>query len=302
MSIGTYGSIRPSDVKLEDIDMFYNYIPNRYTQSNEMFRLNPTEVMEYCYLPTDDDISTGGEDLLEGIYNLKLPTSVFNKIGLYTIYIKPKTVVNSIIDCGVLSALPTVKGIVLDINSLPENLRSNNALQGYRIEYIDTTTGDKIRNLIRYVVTSNKVSVTVENVGNTKQKAQRYRFDDSGTLLFLQLTPSSSSDVKPNITPFIGVLGQTITLTNTFFTPVVLEIDLVKNTIDTLSDFIVGEQIKDTQKGIITHYDANRNITNQYNVFDVKEDTTDVPLYEVREKRDTIDISQDFNKIVEDVI
>ena len=110
----------------------------------------------------------------------------------------------------VLSSLPSVKGIVLDANQLPENLRPNNALQGYRIEYVDATTNTKIRNVVRYVVTSNRVVPVSENVGNTSQKAIRYRFDDSGTLLFVQLTPSSSSDVKPNASPFIGNPDQLI--------------------------------------------------------------------------------------------
>ena len=166
-----------------------------------------------------------------------------------------------------------------------------------------TTITDEVDSealVVRYVVTSNKVSVTTENIGNASQKVQRYKFDDAGSLLFLQLTPSSASDVKPNSTPFIGNLGQTILLSNTYFNPLVVEIDLVKNNIDTLSNYVMGEQIKDTQKGIVTYYDENRNITNQYNLYQIKENIDDdIPLYEVKEIRDTIDTSENFNEVTD---
>jgi len=154
-----------------------------------------------------------------------------------------------------------------------------------------------LRNVVRYVVTSNKVSVSTENVGNTTQKAQRYRFDDSGTQLFLQLTPSSASDVKPNATPFIGNIGQTILISNTYFSPFVIELDLVENTIDTISDILAGEQVKDVQNGVLTYYDKNRVITKQFNLYEIKDDVHDVPLYEVKEKRTTIDESQNFTDV-----
>lgn len=301
MSIGTYGIVRASDVSINDIEVYYNYIPDRYTSNNTILKINdPTSVLDYCYLPTNDPNAVGTENLLEGMYDLRLPASIFNQLGIYTIYIKPKTVNSVIVDCSVLSALPTVKGIVLDINSLPEGLRANNAMQGYRIEYINDD-GTKLRNVVRYVVTANKVSPVSENVGDTSQKAIRYRFDDSGTLMFLQLTPSSSSDVKANVKPFIGNVGQTILISNTYFSPVVLEVELVENTIDTLSNIIAGEQIKDVTNGILTYYDSNRVITKQFNLFEIKDDVTDVSLYEVKEKRTYIDESQNFDDIVSEV-
>lgn len=301
MGIGTIGITRPADVSINDIDIYYNYTPDRYTNNVDIFKIpNTSDILEYCYLPSDDENAVGTENLLEGLYNLKLPATIFNQLGIYTVYIKPKTIPTVINDCSVLSALPTVKGIVLDINSLPEALKTNNALQGYRVEYINAD-GTKLRNVVRYVVTSNRVSVSSDNVGDTSQKTQRYRFDDSGTLLFLQLTPSSSSDVKPNATPFIGNIGQTILLTNTYFSPLVVEIDLVENTVDTLSEALLGEQTKDVQNGILTYYDKDRNITRQVDLFEIKDDVTNVPLYEVRQKRETIDESQDFNEIIDEV-
>jgi hypothetical protein len=299
MAIGTYGITRPADVKIEDIDIFYNYTPNRQTSNNDIFRLDAEEVLEYCYLPDDEQI-IDNENLLEGLYNLRLPASTFNSLGIYTIYFKPKVVTSIVEDCSVLSALPSVKGIVIQVNSLPEALKANNALQGYRIEYLNSD-GTKLRNVVRYVVTANKVVPVSENVGNTSQKAIRYRFDDSGTLMFLQVTPSSSSDVKPNALPYIGNIGDIILLSNTNFSPLTLEVELVENTLDTIAEIVAGEQIKDVQKGILTYYDKDRVITKQFNLYEIKEDVTDVPLYEVKEKRTTIDETQNFEDVTDEV-
>lgn len=299
MAIGTYGIVRPSDVEIGDIDMFYSFIPDRETPPSEMIRLDPAEILTYNELPEDEQIS-GQENLLEGMYNMRLPGSIFNQLGIYTIYLRPAVSSTIIVDCSVLSSLPSVKGIVLDGTVLPENLRANNALQGYKIEYINDD-GTKLRNVTRYVVTSNRVVPVSQNVGTTSQRAIRYRFDDSGTLLFLQLTPSSSSDVKPNVQPFIGTPGQTILISNTNFSPVAVEVEMVENTLDTLADFVAGEQVKDVDNGILTYYDRNRNITRQFNLYEIKDDVSNVSLFEVKERRDNIDETQNFDDVTEDV-
>lgn len=295
MAVGNYGTIRAADVSIDDIDVFYNYTPNRETINNSFYRIDASTVISYNYLPDDEQI-IGRENLMEGIYNLNLPATIFNRLGFYTLYLKPKIITTIINDCGVLSALPTVKGIVLDLLTLPEKLRSNNALQGYKVEYINTD-GTKLRNTVRYVVTSNKVSPISDNVGNTSTKSTRWRFDDSGSKLFLQLTPSSSSDVKPNALPFIGVPEQIILLSNTYFSPLTMEIEMVENTIDTLTDIVAGEQIKDVQKGILTHYSKDREITKQFDLYVIKDDVSDVPLYEVKERRQNIDETEDFDNV-----
>jgi len=299
MAIGTYGNIRPSDVSANDIEMFYNYTPNRETETTDMFRLNTNDIISDIKLPTDEQVE-GEENILEGLYNMTLPATIFNEIGIYTIYVKPKQIRSVIVDCGVLSSLPTVKGIVLNANALDTELTGNNALQGYRIEYINDD-GTKLRNVVRYVVTSNRVVPVTENVGNTSQKAVRYRFDDSGNLLFLQLTPSSASNIKPNSIPFIGVANQTILMSNTFFNPVALEIEFVENDIDTVVDYVGGEQIKDVDNGILTNYDKDRGIVGQFDLYEIKDDVSNTSLYEVKEKRGNIDISQNFDDITDSV-
>lgn len=299
MSIGTYGNVRPSDVSVNDVEMFYNYTPNRETETTDMFRLTTNDVLSDIKLPNDEQ-TEGEENILEGLYNMTLPATIFNQLGIYTIYVKPKQIRTSIVDCGVLSSLPTVKGIVLDANALDTELTANNALQGYRIEYINDD-GTKLRNVVRFVVTSNRVVPVTENVGNTSQKAVRYRFDDSGNLLFLQLTPSSASNVKPNSVPFIGVANQTILMSNTFFNPVTLEVEFIENDIDTVVNYVGGEQIKDVDNAIITNYDKDRNIINQFDLYEIKDSGSNTSLYEVKEKRDNIDTSQNFDDVVDSV-
>jgi hypothetical protein len=200
----------------------------------------------------------------------------------------------------VLSSLPSVKGIVINTNDLDANLRSNNALQGYRIEYIESD-GTKARNVVRYVTTSNRVVPVTDNIANTSQTAVRYRFDDSGNLLFLQVTPASASAVKPNVTPFIGAPGQTILMSNTNVNPEMIEIEMVENTVDTLVDYVAGEQIRDVKKGILTYYDKDRNITRQFDVYNIEDNINKEELYEVKEKRATIDPTEDFDTITNDV-
>jgi hypothetical protein len=117
----------------------------------------------------------------------------------------------------------------------------------------------------------------------------------------VQLTPSSSSDVKPNVSPFIGSPDQTILISNTFFSPLVIEVDMVQNTIDTLTDYVAGEQIKDVDNGILTYYDQDRVIKRQLNIYEIKETVDDVSLYEVKERRTNIDETQNFDDITDSV-
>ena len=305
MSVGTFGNVRASDISVGDIDVFYSFSTSRDNNSNEFFRLTSTDVLQEINLPTGDDLEgLGEENILEGMYNLTLPANVFNQIGIYTVYLKPTKFRTAIVDCGVLSALPTVKGIVLDSNQLPTELTANNALQGYLIEYINDD-GTKLRNTSRYIVAANRVVPVTENIGDTSQTSVRYRFDDSGSLIFLQLTPSSSSNLKPNVTPFIGNPNQTILISNTGFNPLSIEVEMTENDINSIVDYVGGEQIKDVDNGILTHYttdaNGNREILKQFDLYEIKDDVGNVSLFEVKEERESIDQSQDYQDITDSV-
>ena len=298
MSIGVYGINRSSDVSIEDIDIFYNFTTDRNTENLDMFRIDPLQVLSELQIPEDEQ-ETGVDTLLEGLYNLKLPATIFNEIGIYTIYIKPKSFKLNIVECGVLASLPNIRGIIINKNDLPANLRGNNALQGYRIEYYNNDTGLKIRNVVRHIVTSNTVVSVTENNGSTSQKSVRYRFDDTGNLIFLQLTPSSASNLKPSQIPFIGISGQKISISNTFFNPICLEVEMVENDIDSIVDIVAGEQIKDVDNGILTHFDKNREIIKQFDLYKIEDRDNGITLHEVKQRRDNIDTSQNIQEIID---
>ncbi|MFW6219281.1 MAG: hypothetical protein ACOC33_00305 [bacterium] len=297
MAVGNFGTIRPSDISIDNIEVFYSYSTNRETISNQFFPLNSAEVLEEITDP-DDSINPIG-----GLYNLTLPSGTFNELGIYNIYIRPKQIRTTLADCGVLSALPNIKGIVLDTTN-PQftqnpSLIQNNALTGYRIEYYNSD-GTKRRNFFRIVTSSNRAEPVTENVNNTSQKSIRYRFNDSGSLLFLTVTPSSAPNVKPNSTPFIGEPNQEIIISNTGFDPIMIEVELVEHNFETLAIGLFGNQARDVENGIVTYYDENNEIYKQFNVFQIRDDFNN-PLYEVKEERDSIDETQDFDTITDDV-
>jgi len=257
--------------------------------------LNPTTVLE--------ELTDLSGDTLGGMYNLNLPATTFNQIGIYNIYIRPKQIKTKITDCGVLSVLPEIKGIVLDSTrselSAISTLTEDNGLVGYRIEYFNSNT-TKRRNFFRIITSSNKSEPVTENINNNSQKSVRYRFTDSGTLIFCTVTPSTSSQVKPNATPFIGEPNQDILITNTFFDPILLEVELVEHTLDTLAIGLYGEQMKEVETGIVTYYDEDRNIYKQYNTYEVRDEFSTLK-YEVKEERSEIDETQDLDDVIEDL-
>ena len=138
----------------------------------------------------------------------------------------------------------------------------------------------------------------VTNLSNSSQKAIRYRYVDGGSdLIFCTVSPSSAPSNKANATPFIGQPNQNIVMTNTFFNPISMDIELAEHDIDTLAIALYGNQTKSMEDGIYTMYDSNLNIYKQYNLYEIRDEFNDL-LYEVRQDRDdNIDFSKNFNNI-----
>jgi hypothetical protein len=295
MSIGTIGNIRPSDVNVDDIEVIYTFSPDRTT---------PPQIIDKI-IDTGDIISEVNIDnnLVQGLYNIKLDPNVFNEIGIYNIYIKPKEYIIDISDCGVLATISSVRGIVIDSNKIPElsNRFNSNGLAGFKIEYIDDN-GDKIRNLFRIITSSNRAIVEGGNNTSPTQSSVRYRFSDSesSNLLFLTVSPSSPNNLRPNVNPFLGIPGQNIILSNTFFNPVLIEIEMTEHDIETLALGIYGNQSKSKVDGILTYYDKDSNIYKQFDVFET-ENSEGLIDYEVKLERDSIDPSKDLNNVLSDV-
>jgi hypothetical protein len=300
MAIGSYGTIRPSDVSPADVEIIMNYTPSRDVTDQFVLTKLDAQTILRPYFANSETGGNAGVEVLGGLYNLTLPANQFNALGIYTLYIRPAEIRTVISDCGVLSALPNVKGIVIDISDVPTQYQNKfvpQGLVGFRVEYL-SPDGSKIPNFFRVVTSSFFCEPVVTNEVNTTQKAIRYRYvDGDSNLLFLTLSPSSSPTNKPNATPYIGQPDQDIIITNTFFNPVSVEIEMVEYDISSLAIALYGNQTKSIDDGIYTIYDANDNIYRQYNLYEIR-DQFNALLYEVRQSRgNNIDFSKNFTNI-----
>ena len=302
MALGTYGTTRPADMSPEDVEIILNYTPSRdQTNTFELKTLNAVDVLT-PYFHNNETEGNANVEILGGLYNLTLPTEEFNRLGIYTLYLRPTQIRTTITDCGVLSSLPNVKGIIIDLNEVPSQYRNkfvNQGLVGFRIEYLNDD-GSKIPNFFRIVTSSFFCEPVVTNLTNSNQKSIRYRYVDSGSdLLFCTLSPSSSPSNKPSATPFIGQPNQNIIVTNTFFNPISIDIEIAEHDIDTLAIALYGNQTKSIEDGVYTLYDTDNNIYKQYNLYEIRDEFNNL-LFEVRQDRgDNIDFSKNFTNITE---
>jgi hypothetical protein len=285
MAIGNYGIKRLVNVPSSDIEVLYSYTANRTEPTTNSF-----VVLDNAILRADQE-SNG--NVMDGFYNLRLPASEFSNVGFYTIIIRPTETITEIVDCGVLAAFPDIKGVVLDLNTL--NLTDGiDGLVGSRIEYYD---GNVPTDNFTIITSANRVEPITQNLPSTTEKAVRYRFNNNSSLVFLTVTPSSAPTVKPNSLPFIGQVGQRIKIHKTTFDPIMMEVELTEYDIDSLAIGLYGNQTKSIQDGIYTLYNFNNEIYKQYNLYEIQDQFTNEPLYEVREIRNNIDESKDFDTI-----
>jgi hypothetical protein len=305
MAIGSFGIIRPADVSPEDVEIFFHYVPDRTAVSQvTLKRLSSIDILTPVFhnSETTDDTSAPNVEILGGLYNLKLTANDFSDLGIYTLHMRPKQIRTSITDCGILASLPSVRGLVIDLSNVPaadRNKFTPQGLVGYRIEYINTSDNKKIPNFYRIVTSSFYCSPIVSNLTSTSQKSIRYQYSEQATnLMFLTVTPSSAPTNKPNTVPFIGTPSQKIILTNTYFNPTTLEIEMVEHDASTLANALYGNQSKAVSQGIYTIYDNNNNIYKQYNLYEVKDEFNET-LYEIREERTDIDETLNFDTITE---
>jgi hypothetical protein len=300
MAIGSYGTIRPSDVSPADVEIIMNYTPTRDATDQFVLTKLDAQTILRPYFANSETGGNAGVEVLGGLYNLTLPATQFNALGIYTLYLRPAQIRTIITDCGVLSALPNVKGIIIDISNVPTQYQNKfvpQGLVGFRIEYLNPD-GSKIPNFFRVVTSSFFCEPVVTNEVNTSQKSIRYRYvDGDSNLIFLTLSPSSSPTNKPNATPFIGQPDQDIIITNTFFNPVTVEVEMVEYDVSSLAIALYGNQTKSIDDGIYTIYDSANNIYRQYNLYEIR-DQFNALLYEVRQSRgNNIDFSKNFTNI-----
>jgi hypothetical protein len=297
MALGVTGIIRPSTVDLSDIEVLYSFTPDRITAPTPFSLLQTTSVL------SKRTVSTQSNQILQGMYILTLPSSTFNLVGYYTIMIRPKQISTTILDCGVLSQLPDQKGIILNTNNtelsnLGDKLNPG-GLAGFRIEYLDSN-GIITPNLFTTVVYSNRCEAISQPSNSSTQKSVVYRFNDIGSLLFLSVTPSTSPSIKPNAFPNIGVAGQQIILSNTYFDPQIIDVELTEYDLKKIALLINGERTLNIEKGIENIYDENKEIIAQSTLYDIK-DEFENPLYKVKENNTTINTEETWTTINQNV-
>jgi hypothetical protein len=284
MAIGNYGTKRLVNVPTSDVEVLYTYTPNRSEPPSNNFRLIDNALVR------SNQQSNG--NVMDGFYNLRLPAEEFSNLGIYTIIIRPVETITNIVDCGVLAAFPDIKGVVLDTNQL--DIESIDSLVGSRIEYYE----DNVPTDSFTIITSaNRVEPITQNLPSTTQKAVRYRFNNNSSLVFLTVTPSSAPTVKPNSLPFIGQVGQRIKIHKTTFDPIMMEVELTEYDINSIAIGLYGNQSKGIQDGIYTIYNFSNEIYKQYNLYEVQDQFTGEPLFEIREQRNNIDETKDFDSI-----
>lgn len=304
MAIGAYGTTIPINIDNSDIpsmvDISYCYHDKRSfdSLSNAKFtKLNSAILTQARRNNSGEDF----DEIVEGMYNLQLPLSEFNKKGFYTVYIKPKEVEAVIADVGSLTAFPNVRGLVIDSSGIDGSIRekalSNNGLVGYRIIYISDSGARQ--DYYRIITSNNRCEPVVQAPNSSSDKSYTYRYDDASPLIFVTVSPSSAPTFKENATPFIGKPTQKILLVNTYFEPIMLDIEMTTHDADTISYMLESSQLRDLDNGLVTTYNDKNEIYNQSEHFTLKDQYTGKPVFEVKQNRNN---NVDFSQTIDDKI
>lgn len=284
MAVGTYGSVKLADADFNDVDVLYSYSLDRETLGDTQFQpiYNSVTNNEFRKM-------LGGD----GGYKLRLPASIFNRLGFYLVLIRPKVFQTEIVDCSFVitnndqEIQISKKGIVI-----PKlQFQSTGSLVGYQVEYFDDN-GVKIKNFHRIITSSDLVSVNPNN-NTTNASSTTYVIDPNGNQLFLTLTPDEISLITNELSPDLGKSGQQILLSNTFFDPTMVEVEMVDQSIKTLSYALYGQSTRDLETGVYSIFDENGNLYRQYNLLTRKKEFSNGNI-DIKEGRENIDNSQTF--------
>lgn len=293
---GLYGTVRSAKIDpKKDAELFYFYRPNRSTTDEDFTQFKPLDASNL--VPVDAEGLDGRiETLLPGMFNLRLPLDVFNDTGIYTVYIRPKECITNLVDVSVLADYPEIRGVVINKGAVDDVTD----LTGYRIEYFDPTS--RKRTDRAFIITScNFCKPIWVSVSDSSSMPKRYQYTDSSSnLLFCTLTPCSYGDYSPNVAPNIGTGVEEkdlVAIINTKFSPVMIEIEMVEHDAETITTMLEGDTIMDHDNAIMTHYNENKEIYQQYDFYEQKNSLGE-PLYSVKRKRENIDSSEDYDNIV----
>ena len=289
----TYGNVKSAFINPQkDVEIFYHYRPTLNSEDVSYKNFKKIEDVSSVFTTVEIEDSAknaNGEPfpnaILPGIYNLSLPVNIFGRKGFYTVFIRPKEIYCTITDVGALGAYPDVRGIILDMNNIDNDraMFGNDNLVGYRIEYLDTNL--ERQDYYRLITSNNFAEPITQNLTSSNTNSNAYRFNESGTLVFLTLSPSTSPSFKASSKPYIGTPNQTIIISNTKFDPVCLRIEICENDFDTLATSIDGNQIRSLDKGILTTYNDDMEIFKQFEFYTLKDNYNKNAKFEVKKKR-----------------
>ena len=284
-SSGLYGTVRGAELNIDrDVDMWLVFREDRASQAVITKIDKPSTWLSSV---TDDSSD------VKGLFNLSVPVSSASTKGFYTVYIAPKKTTTSLVDVSVLSSYTGVRGIVLRMSATGFDNVSD--LIGCRIEYKNGAA--------RLITSANYCEPVMVSVIDNYPAMTRYNLkstENSSGLVFCTVTPSASGSANPTSTPYIGVAGDEVEIYNTKFDPISIDIEMTDNDFDTLATMIGGDQIRSLDNGLITTYTSDHEISRQYEYFTLKKDDG-TPLYEVKRKRENIDMSQDYDEITSGV-
>lgn len=280
---GIYGTVKPANINIEhDVDIFYSYKPNRgYDNLTTFTKLDASNLIK---------ATVDGTTTIDGLYNLKLPLSIFGNKGIYTIYIKPKEHVLKIEAISELQNYPDVRGVIFKSEDLGEYLSGNNALVGYRIQYGET------EDAFTRIITSSNRCYSVTTVNGTKFSLYS-TMGGSSSLVFCTVTPSTANSITPNLLPNIGNPMDTVKIANTKFSPIMFEIEMVEHDAETLSYMLEGDQVRNLDTGVFTVYNDKHEIYKQYESYSIKTQLGK-PLYDIKVNKNNIDTTQNYNNII----
>lgn len=287
MAVGTYGAVKNADADFNDVDVLYAYSPDRETLGDIQFK--PL----YNSVTNNEFRKMLGTD---GGYKLRLPASIFNRLGFYLVQIRPKIFQTQIVDCSFVitnndqEIQISKKGIVI-----PKlQFQNTGSLIGYQIEYFNDN-GVKIKNFHRIITSSDLVSVNPKN-NTTNSSSTTYVLDSNGNHLFLTLTPDEVSLITNEISSDLGKSGQQILISNTFFDPVMIEVEMVDQNVKTLSYALYGQSTRDLETGVYSIFTEEGFLYRQYNLLTRKKQFSDGNI-DIKEERVNIDRSQTFFNI-----
>ena len=302
----TYGNVKSAFINpQEDVEIFYHYRPTLNSEDINYRDFKKIEDVNSVFTTVNIEPTAKNTNrepfpdaILPGIYNLSLPVNIFGRKGFYTVFIRPKEIYCTITDVGALGAYPDVRGIILDMNNIDSNraMFGNDNLVGYRIEYLDTNL--KRQDYYRLITSNNFAEPITQNLTSSNTNSNAYRFNESGTLVFLTLSPSTSPSFKASSKPYIGTPNQTIIISNTKFDPVCLRIEICENDFDTIATSIDGNQIRSLDNGLLTTYNDDMEIFKQFEFYTLKDNYNKNAKFEVKKRRtDNIDNSIDAPEV-----